>query len=224
MTRILAIHGILTKITRSSWPATFANFAESHLAVDVEGHYYSAGPLPPWNMLVKNPRIARGIAARLSDEIKGSLDAVHIVGHSNGTHIAVLVAKYLAKNHGIRVKTLVLIGSVLHSDVDRSGPSDLIRDGWVGQAFAYVSPDDLAVRRLQNIPGFYGSLGSRGFERDANPTGLKVIGYQPLDAADFGSRKYRYITRTFSGYGHGDYFITGNRIETYQCILRDMGL
>ena len=224
MTRILAIHGILTATTSVSWPATFAAYMEAQYPVDVEAHYYEATPISPWNVLVKNPRIAKGIAARLAVEIGGSMDDIYIVAHSNGTHIGLLVAKYLARDHGLRVKVMVLIGSVLHSDVDRSGLAALITDGWVGRAVAYVSRNDHAVRRLQSFPGFYGSLGARGFECDGQPIGLRILGSQPFSDDDFRSRKYRYITRSYPAYGHSDYFEDPSRLDTYACVARDFGI
>ena len=47
MTRLLAIHGILTATTSVSWPATFAAYMESQYPVDVEAHYYEATPISP---------------------------------------------------------------------------------------------------------------------------------------------------------------------------------
>jgi hypothetical protein len=93
----------------------------------------------------------------------------------------------------------------------------------VRRAWAWCSPDDLAVRRLQSLPGFYGSLGARGFTRAGEPTGLRVEGHQPLGTT-WAERKTRFVTRWFDGYSHGEWFAPENELPTCQGILSDMGL
>lgn len=220
---IVAINGIRTPTTEDSWPKRLVPALEaSHLCTG-EAHYYRTGPFAPWNFWVTNPRIAKVLASSIEARMEQiGIHPLHIVAHSNGTNIAVELAYALWKRK-IRVETMVLIGSALHSDVSASGLGDLIAGGAVRRAVAYISPDDLVVRRLQAIPGFYGSLGARGFERDGMQTGLQVQGYQPL-GLEWGTDKYRYVTRTFDGYGHSDYFAEEHRAATFACVARDLRL
>jgi pimeloyl-ACP methyl ester carboxylesterase len=220
---LIAIHGIRTRITSASWPKRFLPYAEEQLDCTTEAHYYEAGPIPPWNLWVTNPKVARGLAASIEARMARGLRPVHIVAHSNGTNIAVALAKRLQKL-GIRVHTLVLIGSALHADIGKSGLRDLILSGQVRRCFAYSSPDDRVIRQLQNIPGFYGSLGSRGFERWGDSYGLRVREYQPVSSIyTWPDGTHKFITRWFPEYGHGDYFEPEHESATYACILRDLG-
>jgi len=220
---LVAIHGILTRRTSASWPRRLLPLAEQLApGLSTEAHYYAAGPVPPWNVWVVNPRIARGLAVSIEQRVLRADTAVHIVAHSNGTNIAAALAERLARRE-IRVESLVLIGSALHSDVRRNGLADLVADGWVRRAWAWCSPDDLAVRRLQSLPGFYGSLGARGFTRGGEPTGLRVEGHQPLGGT-WAERKTRFVTRWFDGYSHGEWFAAANEDATCRGMIADMGL
>lgn len=243
MHHITLIHGIHTGLTDPNWTQHFQNYLELNLdQVTVETESYRAGIFAPWNLWVKNPRIAKAHANRIaafSEAYKrerglpisrGNLPSlkIHLVAHSNGTNIAVGVVKRLARM-GIRVETLILVGSAVHSDVDRSGLRQLVRHGEIRRAFAYCSDDDRVIRRLQSIPGFYGSLGSRGFERDGQPHGLKVEGFQPLAegtpvSGKWGHDRWKFITRWFPGYSHGEWLGEEMRERTWQCFAGDMGV
>lgn len=220
---VFAINGIRTSTTSSSWPKRFGPYLESRYHCTTEAHHYYTGPVPAWNLWVTNPKIARVLASSIEDRMEEiGIHTLHLVAHSNGTNIAVALAAALA-HRGIRIETMVLIGSALHSDVEKSGLAALVAGGHLRRAVAYCSPDDLVVRRLQGIPGFYGSLGSRGFERWGQATGLRVEGYQPL-GQEWGADKHRYVSRLFAGYGHSDYFHDEYRATTFSCIARDLGL
>lgn len=220
---VIAINGIRTPTDLDSWPKRLRPFLESRYYCTVESHYYRTGPIAPWNLWVKNPQIARVLASAIESRMEEiGIHPLHIVAHSNGTNIAVSLAKALAVR-GIRVGTMVLIGSALHSDVERSGLGPLISAGHLRRAVAYCSPADLVVRRLQGVPGFYGSLGSKGFERDGGAIGLSVAAYQTLEG-DWGNDKHRYVTRWFTGLGHSDYFDAQIRSVTFACIAEDLGL
>ena len=221
---LVAIHGIRTRITSASWPKRFLPYAEEQLGCTTEAHYYEAGPIPPWNLWVTNPKVARGLAASIEARMQRGLRPVHIVAHSNGTNIAVALARRLEKI-GIRVHTLIVIGSALHADVEKSGLRELMLSGQVRRAIAYSSPDDRVIRRLEDIPGFYGSLGARGFERWGDSYGLRVREYQPIAPVGFsieGSQKF--VTRWFPDFGHGEYFEPEHETATYTCIVRDLGV
>jgi pimeloyl-ACP methyl ester carboxylesterase len=220
---VVAINGIRTSTTSSSWPKRLGPYLESRYYCTTEAHHYYTGPVPAWNLWVTNPRIARVLASSIEDRMEEiGMHTLHLVAHSNGTNIAVALAAALAKR-GIRVETMVLIGSALNSDVERNGLAALVASGHLRRAVAYCSPDDLVVRRLQGIPGFYGSLGSRAFEREGKAIGLRVEGYQPL-GKEWGTDKHRYVSRLFTGYGHSDYFREDYRAATFCCVAADLGL
>lgn len=220
---IVAINGIRTPTTEDSWPKRLVPALEARYACSGEAHYYRTGPIAPWNFWVTNPRIAKVLASSIESRMEEiGIHPLSIVAHSNGTNIAVSLAGELWAR-GIRVETMVLIGSALHSDVDRNGLGKLISQGALRRAVAYISRDDLVVRRLQTIPGFYGSLGATGFERGGSWTGLLVDGYQPL-GLEWGTDKHCYVTRTFEGYGHSDYFAEEHRAATFACVARDLRL
>lgn len=220
---VILINGIRTPTTAASWPKRLGPYLEARFKCTTEAHYYRTGPIPPWNFWVTNPRIARTLGNAIEERMKEvGNHPLHIVAHSNGTNIAVSLARALA-DRDIKVGTMVLIASALHSDVERSGLGALISAGDVKRAVAYCSPDDLVVRRLQGFPGFYGSLGSRGFERVNDAIGLTATRYQPLGEA-WGTDKFRYVTRWFPGAGHSDLLEAEARAETFACIGSDLGL
>lgn len=220
---ILLINGIRTPTTSSSWPKRLGPYLESRFRCTTEAHYYETGPIPPWNLWITNPRIARVLGNSIEERMEEiGMHPLHLVAHSNGTNIALSVANALARRE-IRVETMVLIGSAMHSDVEKNGLAALVTSGQVRRAVAYCSPDDHVVRRLQEVPGFYGSLGSRGFTRGSEATGLRVEGYDPL-GDEWGTDKWRYVTRWFPGYGHGEYFEGEKRAETFGCIAGDLAL
>lgn len=220
---IISINGIRTPTDHDSWPKRLGPYLESRYRCTSEAFYYRTGPIAPWNLWVVNPHIAKVLASSIESRMNEiGLHPLHLVAHSNGTNIAVALAAAL-ESRGIRVETMVLIGSALHSDVERNGLGKLISAGQVRRVVAYCSADDLVVRRLQSVPGFYGSLGSRGFERGGEATGLREVGPQDL-GKEWGTDRYRFVTRWFPQYGHSDYFALDHRLETYTCIARDLGL
>lgn len=208
--------------------------------VAVETESYRAGAVPPWNILVKNPIYARAYANRIAEfsaayevsRFPSTANAelrklyslrFHLLAHSNGTNIAVGAVKRLAKL-GIRVETLILVGSAVHSDVERNGLAELIGGDHLRRVIAYCGESDKVIRHLQSFPGFYGSLGTRGFERDGRRTGLQVEGFQPLTEKDWGHDRHRFITRTFPGFTHSQWMSPEHREEAFQSFARDMAL
>jgi pimeloyl-ACP methyl ester carboxylesterase len=223
---ILLIHGILTGRTSQSWPKHFTGYTGPLPGVVTDAIYYETGPFPIWNNVVKNPRLARELVSRI--EARHHYDAgqkIHIVAHSNGGVIAMHTMRRLAAL-GIRTETAILTGAAINSDVDRSGLSTLIADGWLGRAIAYSSPDDAVTRgSLEWVPGFYGALGSKGFRRAGKAIGLQVIGRQPLSqGVEWGSDRHKFITRTFPSWGHGEYFDADEIEATFACMLDDLGI
>lgn len=220
---VILINGIRTPTTAASWPKRLGPYLETRYRCTTEAHYYRTGPIPPWNFWVTNPRIARTLGNAIEERMNEvGNHPLHIVAHSNGTNIAVSLARALA-DRDIKVGTMVLIASALHSDIERSGLGPLISAGDVHRAIAYCSPDDLVVGRLQSIPGFYGSLGSRGFEWQGGAIGLSVAGYQRLEG-EWGNAKHRYVTRWFPGAGHSELLEPEARAATFACIGGDLGL
>lgn len=224
---ILLIHGIRTKRTSASWPKHFSGYVSGLVDVITEAVYYEAAPLPIWNTLVKNPRLAKDLESRVVTRLLYDHHPlkVSIVAHSNGGCVAPLLMRRLAAS-GIRTETVILTGAANDSDVESSGLEELVADGMLRRAIAYSSPDDGVTRPwLEWIPGFYGALGSRGFHRAGKPTGLRVEGYQPLTAGgEWGATKHRFVTRWFPAYGHGEYYDANVRRRTFNCILEDLGL
>lgn len=225
---VVLIHGIRTKRTSASWPKHFAGWLWQRHDVATEAIYYEAAPLPIWNNLVKNPRLAKDVVSRI--ETRHLYDAssrIHIVAHSNGGVVAALAMRQLAAR-GIRTSTAIFTGAAIDSDVESSGLAELVADGWLGRAIAYSSPDDEWVRPwLEWVPGFYGSLGSLGFRRNGGETGLRIRGYQPIGAgagAEWGASRIRFVTRWFAEFGHGEYFDPAHRESTFGCIARDLGI
>jgi pimeloyl-ACP methyl ester carboxylesterase len=216
----------MTTRTSQSWPKHFTGYTASLPGVVTDAIYYETGPVPIWNNVIKNPRLARELVSRI--EARHHYDAgqkIHIVAHSNGGVIAMHTMRRLAAL-GIRVETAILTGAAINSDVDRSGLSTLIADGWLGRAIAYSSPDDAVTRgSLEWIPGFYGALGSKGFRRAGKAIGLQVIGRQPLSAGgEWGSDRHKFITRTFPSWTHGEYFDADERLGTFECMRGDLGI
>ena len=210
MSRLLAVltHGIMNKTTDPSWPDHFdAYLLDRHPGVKSIKQRYAAGPFPLWNVLWKNP----SHAASLVEEIQVLMnphDRICFVGHSNGTDVNLRAVKMLA-GVGIKTDVMVLIGSVVGSDVQRSGILPLIESGALRKAVAYCSPLDSAV----GLPliGVYGRLGKTGFQ---------------WGGQDFATSSI--FTRWFPGYEHSTYFSgtgTGSpRQDTFEKLWSDMKL
>lgn len=225
---IVNIAGIFTGRTRPDWKDRFAWYldAQGYDVMTVHRDYW-AGAFAPKTHWWTNPRVARGLAQHIAEFVRLSGERpvrIHIVAHSNGTNVAVLVARLL-RQLGIAVDTLIVIGSALHSDIEKNGVRDLIASGFLERAIAYCSPDDPVVRPLlQRIPGFWGALGSTGWTRDKETTGLRVDGYAPIDNGEWGRARYRFITRWFPKFGHSQWLNPPGDAETFPCVVRDMGL
>ncbi len=200
---LYAIHGILTRQTRADWPDQFdAWCAAQAVPARVEKREYMAGPFPWWNRHVRNPRLARACVAEIAEFKRARIGAVRpsFVAHSNGTDVALLAVQQLAERN-IATDTLIVIGSVLHADVERNGVASLVRAGWLRRAVAYCSTSDGAISVGQFST--YGALGITGW------TNNTLAGIQ---------------TRWFPRYGHGDYFTDTNRERTFALIKEDLCL
>jgi pimeloyl-ACP methyl ester carboxylesterase len=219
------LHGIMTRRTSVSWPKHFTGYLANLSGISTDALYYEASPLSWYNTMMKNPRLARELLTRTETRLHYAAERprLHIVAHSNGADIAIRTMQRRAKA-GIRTETAILTGAAIHSDVSRNGLVDLIENGWLGRAIAYSSPNDIVVRRLELIPGGYGSLGARGFRRGGAETGLRVEAYQPIEEGGWGASKHRFITRVFPGFGHGKYFDADQRLKCFECILADCGV
>lgn len=199
---VVAIHGILTRTTAPSWPDHLDAFLRD---VKVEKRDYVASPIAPWNVFVKNRRIAHGLADELAlhyPSLTREPPALHFVAHSNGCDIAMKTVQILAAR-GIRTETVILTGSVTDPDIERSGIAKLILDEKLGKAFAYCSGRDLPLRLPLKWP--YKNLGVTGWQSKGHL----------FDAP-------RIKTRRFPTFGHGDYFADANRMATFAQIRHDM--
>lgn len=197
---VVAIHGILTPQIEVSWVDRLDAFAAlNNYNCRVLKREYGAGPLPLWNVLVKNRLHSRSLVNEI--ELFGNECRLSFVAHSNGTDIALKTIHALAAR-GIRTDRFVALGSILHSDVRKNGIMDLIENGHLGAAFSYSSTSDDAVRFGRHSLGYHG-LGVEGFR---------------------GTNDHRVVTRWKDGYGHGTYFhpnIIGN---TFMHIMQDLGI
>src|SRR4030081_1235682 len=98
-TIIAAIHGIMTSQTDPSWPDKLDAWMFDHApSVKVLKKKYTAGPFPRWNCYLKDPHLARSLAAELELFLKrqpfdpSPQPALWFVAHSNGAVIALLAA------------------------------------------------------------------------------------------------------------------------------------
>lgn len=211
MTPILVRHGIKTKRTRSSWihdykALTYRKYGPCDINIDTEK--YKAGINFLDNHLRINPAQARSMLVEyrgVSQSFPSHKKAC-IVAHSNGTNVTLGFLK-LAEANGLQFGTVVLIGAAIHSDIEKSGVLSLLRCGTVEKFVAYVSPDDRVIRKLENFPGFYGSLGSKGFHYQGSSISTSSL-----------------VTREFTGYAHSEYFTHENIINTTKQINKDFGL
>lgn len=229
---LINIAGIFTGRTDPDWKDRFTWYLESE-GIDVAAlnRDYWAGAFAPWTHWVVNPRAAREILSYAAEYLERFPGApVHIVAHSNGTNVALLVAKGLRKL-GYQVETMILIGAAIDSDVSDSGLHELLWSESLGKVIAYCSPDDGVIRPiLQRIPGFWGALGSTGFtrgkdpERRVKPTGLRLDGYEPLENGEWGRDLIRIVTRWFPRYGHNQWLNPPEDLKTFRCLLDDLHL
>lgn len=118
---IVLIHGIRTRRTSPSWPKHFTGWVSGLPQLQTEAIYYEAGPLPIWNNLVKNPRLARELVSRIETQrLYQHGQRIHLVAHSNGGVIALATMRRLA-DMGIPVATCILTGAAVESDVEKIG-------------------------------------------------------------------------------------------------------
>ncbi len=168
----VAIHGILTGQTRASWPDRLdAWMAERDPEIRILKKEYRAGPLPIWNCVFKNPRLAQSIVEEVELFVAGTTHKTPIwfVAHSNGAVIALNAVKRLIAR-GIRVDGIILTGAACESDVTRNGVLQWVNDGWLGRAISYSSPEDGVLNMgglMRYLKWPYGDLGRRGWTRNA---------------------------------------------------------
>lgn len=201
---VVAIHGILTRTTAPSWPDHLDAFLRD---VKVEKRDYVASPFAPWNVFVKNRRIAHGLADELAlhyPSLTREPPALHFVAHSNGCDIAMKTIQILAAR-GIRTETVILTGSVTDPDIYGSGVAQLVDAQMLGRAYAYCGDRDLPLRLPLKWP--YRSLGREGWK-------LNGEAYEDV----------RIRTRWFLGFGHGSYFESEHRTATFTQFRSDFGL
>lgn len=223
MNLLVAIHGILTSQTNRDWVDEFDVFCARKF-LRVEKREYPAGPFPLLNVYWLNPVIARGLVNEIEAyaEAFGPKLKLHFVAHSNGTDIALQTIKKLALRD-IDVQTFIAVGSVLESDIRRSGLRDLLAGEHLQRAVAYASRADEAIKWGRWSIG-YGDLGRRGWVVDGDEipavragADASRVAYRPAGGGEL-------ITRRFESYGHGDYFAPQNRAATFDLFLRDCGL
>jgi hypothetical protein len=218
---VAAVHGILTRQTRVSWPDRFEGWCVER---DVHAHVvkkeYVAWPSPIWNVFVRNVFLARGLAAELELlwRSSGCMAPIHFVSHSNGTDVALKTIKLLAAK-GIGMGCAVFVGSVLEPRPDRNGVSDLLRNQSLRRAVAYQGPKDWALRIPTWLPWCpYKNLGSVGWrDRHGRRVGGVVDRWKRINDGGM-------YTRFFPDYGHGTCFEEGHIGETFALFRWDLGL
>jgi hypothetical protein len=240
---IVLAHGILTRQTVASWPDQFHAWLERQDSSTPTPHpialkkEYIAGPFPLWNVLVKNRLLARGLAAEValffrqnlqneqnsnSDNFVNSVSnpQLHFIAHSNGTDVALKTIQLLA-DRGIVTDTLIAIGSVLPSDIERNGVLDLLLKGHLRRAIAYSSLRDYAIRVGQHTVG-YGSLGRHGWTLNVRALLSVTADLEVRTPAVIGGGQI--FTRRFDDFGHSTYFDPTHREQTFALLARDCGL
>lgn len=180
--------------------------------------------------------VARQVAYRNSLPIESRADLkFHIAGHSNAGRIMDRMLP-LAAAAGLRYETASFIAAANHSDPERGAVAAALADRTLGRAIAWSSPEDGIISPLQRPwKGWgYGSLGARGWERDAwrkknrQPIGLRVDAREPvadLELKQWGAMRQRLVTRWFEDHGHSQYWQEGEEREaSYRCLAQDWGL
>ncbi len=226
----VAIHGILTRQTDPRWPdrldAWWYRRDPSARALKKE---YAAGPFPRWNCFVKDPRLARGLAAEIELFKAGNtLPPTWIVAHSNCAVIALLVTRRLIER-GFWVEGLVLTGGACDADLQTNGVGDWVRSGRLGAAIAYRSAEDHVVAGNPRAARFwagkvrswlwarliwpYGSLGRTGWLCQGLPFLRGEASHEPWRA--------RVFTRWYPG-GHSGYFAPTQIETTFARIHQDI--
>src|SRR5882672_12359256 len=130
-TLLVALHGIMTNQTDTSWPDKLdAWMFDRDPKVKVLKKEYRAGPFPHWNCWIKDPRLARSLAAEIELFLASSSYSSHssypshlpvwFVAHSNGAVIALLTAKILIQR-GYKIAGLILTGGACEADLTKNG-------------------------------------------------------------------------------------------------------
>jgi len=201
---IIAIHGILTGQTTTSWPQRFEQFVEDQAALPVITKTYLGGPFPMLNVWLLNRILAREVLAALNPWLElPRPPRLCFVAHSNGCDVALKTIRALAKR-GIPTHSFVATGAAIEADVEKNGIADLLGSGMLSRAVAYCSKRDRAVASRFIWP--YGHLGRTGWLIDGAPAN----GHDP-----------RLITRFFDGFGHSTYFDEKHRTNTFHALLTD---
>ncbi len=142
---VVAIHGILTRQTDASWPDRLdAWLFARDPQVRVLKKEYAAGPWPIWNCLVKDRRLAAGLANELELFVKSGgndLPPIWVVAHSNGAVIALLTIQRLIARR-VWIGGLIFAGAACESDLGRNGVDAWLRAGQLGCAVAFSSRED----------------------------------------------------------------------------------
>lgn len=233
MILLIPVPGILDPAASPGWDQTVADYAAARGGMRVLREKRRVYPLPHWNHYVTNPRtaklLARGVLQSIATmaEAGASYSRIVIIAHSNGTNIAVMLMARLAAA-GVRVDGVGLIGSALHSDVERSGLLPLVEAGHLGRVVAWCSSADFVIRNRQSWPGPYGSLGSRGLQhrvRNRSTGRLELRAYGAvLHGPEAASIDYPFVTRWFAGYSHSEWTRPHRIRETFELALGDLGL
>jgi hypothetical protein len=222
---VVLAHGILTRQTVASWPDQFHAWLERNgVNATVLKKEYIAGPLPLFNVHVKNRLLARGLAAEIelfcnSDSAQDD-PPLYFIAHSNGTDVALKTIKRLAAS-GIDTHTFIAVGAVLKGDIVNNGITELLAQGHLQRAVAYSSHSDLAIRLGRHSLG-YGGCGRSGWTINDDPVpwvrGSTDV-HTPTVVGDG-----QIWTRRFDALGHGEYFSGEHRERTFQLFRKDCGL
>lgn len=207
---VIAIHGILTSQTDTSWPDKFDSWCFHNAPeLNVVKKEYKAGPFPRWNVWVKDPWLARGLTNEVlefcSDTdgniLETRIPEIWFVAHSNGCVIALMTVKRLIER-GIPVAGIILTGGACDAIVERNGVWQWIEGRKLGKAVAFSAQDDNVVKSKLIWP--YGHLGATGWQCMAGGHAVSWV------------REDKAWTEWFSGYGHSGYFEPHNIQNTFQ--------
>lgn len=247
---IVAVHGIFTRQTDPSWPDHFdAWMAGVDPGTRVLKKEYGAGPFPRWNCWIKDPRLARGLAAEIllflpeRRAFPQDLPRIWFVAHSNGAVIALLALRRLVAA-GCPVAGIILSGAACEADLHRNGVLALCEQGALGAAIAYSAADDAVLsgdprtarswwRKLRDwfwgkLIWPYGCLGRTGWTAGADDHSQATTDQHAC--AGTGEITFPLppdrlpapiFTRWFRG-GHGTYFSPENRAETFHQVASDI--
>lgn len=214
---IYALHGIDSD-NEDSFVEPFEDFiAVNDKDMTVLSHEYTAGPLPLFNNWWLDGRLATDIYQQIL-KVRGTRP-IYLVAYSNGTVIALRVAKMLAA-FGIRVGGIILIAGAIEANIERNGIQKLFSTGKLGLAAAYCSHEDDVVRGDPRADTtWWGKLKDRVWGACMWPYGsLGVTGWlsnnQPTGDADL-------ITRWYRG-GHSGYFHPPQEAQVFTQILSDI--